>query len=216
MNVHHRIREGRAKLGLTQQQFADKVGVTRGAVQQWEKEDGEGGTAPSRAKQPAVAQLLGISVAELMGGAPENAANVERYQSAWNFVPLISWDRVAVWCASSAPPSPEDSDQWMACHAAHSARTFALRVRGDSMVAPTGLGKSYPEGSLIFVDPAMRKPTNGQRVVARLRGSNDVLFKIYKNEDGRTWLQPLNPMHRNIEGEIVVLGTVIGKWEDEA
>lgn len=48
---------------MTETQFADAIGVSRGSVQQWEK---EGGTAPSRKRQPLVARLLGISVAELM------------------------------------------------------------------------------------------------------------------------------------------------------
>lgn len=63
MSIHQKIRAGRSKLGMTEQQFADAVGVTRGAVQQWEK---EGGTAPTRKNQPKVAELLGITVAELM------------------------------------------------------------------------------------------------------------------------------------------------------
>lgn len=62
MSVHQKIRDGRAKLGMTEKEFGDRVGVSRGAVQQWEK----GTTAPTRKNQPAVAALLGISVAELM------------------------------------------------------------------------------------------------------------------------------------------------------
>lgn len=58
------IRGRRLALGLTEQQLADKVGVTRAAVQQWER---EGGTAPRRSKNEAVAEALGISVAELLG-----------------------------------------------------------------------------------------------------------------------------------------------------
>lgn len=63
MSIHRKIREGRARLGMTEVQFGDAVGVSRGAVQQWEK---EGGTAPSRKHQPAVAKILQISVSELM------------------------------------------------------------------------------------------------------------------------------------------------------
>lgn len=63
MHTRKIIRAGRERLGLTEQQFAERVGVSRGAVQQWEK----GLTAPKRANQGAVAALLGISVAELMG-----------------------------------------------------------------------------------------------------------------------------------------------------
>lgn len=52
---------------MTEQQFADAVGVSRGAVQQWEK----GETAPKRRNQAAVARKLGISVAELMEGSSD-------------------------------------------------------------------------------------------------------------------------------------------------
>lgn len=47
---------------MTYQQFGDAVGVSRGAVQQWEKGD----TAPTRKNQPAVAKFMGLTVAGLM------------------------------------------------------------------------------------------------------------------------------------------------------
>lgn len=63
MTIHKRIQAGRLTMKLTAQEFADRLGVTRGAVQQWEKAHG---TAPSRKHQPAVAALMGITVSELM------------------------------------------------------------------------------------------------------------------------------------------------------
>jgi transcriptional regulator with XRE-family HTH domain len=66
MSIHSRIRVGRLRLGLTEQQFADRLDVSRGSVHLWEK---EGGTAPSRKRQAAVARLLGLSVAELLTGS---------------------------------------------------------------------------------------------------------------------------------------------------
>lgn len=63
MSIHQRIKAGRERLKMTEQRFADAVGVSRGAVQQWEKPDG---TAPKRKNQEAVAELLGITVGELM------------------------------------------------------------------------------------------------------------------------------------------------------
>lgn len=68
MSIHKLIRDGRKRLGLTEEQFALKVGVSRGAVQQWEKAV----TAPKRGNQKAVADLLGISVAELMSTEPDS------------------------------------------------------------------------------------------------------------------------------------------------
>lgn len=85
MSIHSTIRNGRARLGLTEQQFAVRVGVSRGAVQQWEK---EGGTAPTRKNQPAVADLLGITVAELMAdSASETDKRIES-----SLTPILAWD----------------------------------------------------------------------------------------------------------------------------
>ena len=63
MDVHTRIADARKRLKLTEEEFANHVGVSRGAVQQWEK----GSTAPSRKRQQVVAAFLNITVAELMG-----------------------------------------------------------------------------------------------------------------------------------------------------
>lgn len=129
-------------------------------------------------------------------------------------VPLISWVRAGAFCEAADPFVPGDAERWMDCPVNHSETTFALRVRGDSMTAPTGNGRTYPEGCVIFVDPEKRSPVNGDRIVACLDGSHEVTFKVYKNEDGRQWLQPLNPSHEPIRETFRVLGTVLGKWED--
>ena len=76
-------------------------------------------------------------------------------------------------------------------------------------------GKSYPQGSYIIVDPAKLSPNNDDRIIAKLEGCNEVTFKIYKDEDGRKWLSPLNPTYPPIMDPFKVLGTVIGKWQDE-
>jgi transcriptional regulator with XRE-family HTH domain len=62
MTTAQRIREGRKRLGMTEQQFADAIGVSRGAVQQWER----GTTLPKRGHQIALARKLGTSVVDLM------------------------------------------------------------------------------------------------------------------------------------------------------
>src|SRR3954469_21267290 len=82
MTIHRLIREGRRRLGMSEQLFADAVGVSRGAVQQWEK---PGGTAPKRSNQPRVAELLGISLAELMSGGSSRRGADLRVE-----VPLVS------------------------------------------------------------------------------------------------------------------------------
>jgi SOS-response transcriptional repressor LexA len=128
-------------------------------------------------------------------------------------VPLISWIRAGDWGEASDPFQPGEAESWVPSARAHSARAYALRVRGDSMTAQ--FGKSYPEGCIIIVEPERCMPVNGERVIAKLDGSNEVTFKVYKEEDGRRWLQPLNTAHEPIRQPFRVLGTVIGKWEDD-
>lgn len=129
-------------------------------------------------------------------------------------VPLISWIQAGAWCQALDLIPDNEVERWMDCPASHSDQTFALRVRGDSMTAPHGNTRTYPEGCFIFVDPERRTPCNGDRVVACMNGTDEVTFKIYKNEDGRQWLQPLNPSHEPIREKFHILGTVLGKWED--
>jgi SOS-response transcriptional repressor LexA len=146
--------------------------------------------------------------------------NVEQGPGTRGMVPLISWVQAGAWCevvdvAEVREPAPDyhDSSTYLPCPAPHSPSTFALRVKGDSMTAP--YGRSYPDGCFIYVDPERRSPKNGDRIVACLEGSDDeVTFKIYKNEDGRQWLLPLNPQHPPLFERFKVIGTVLGKWED--
>jgi SOS-response transcriptional repressor LexA len=127
-------------------------------------------------------------------------------------VPLISWFQAASWESAGK----QSADRWIPCIAHHAPdKTYALRVEGDSMAAASGELKSYPEGSIIFVDTNLRTPDEGERVIALLTESNKLTFKEFKEQDGARWLLPLNPKHEPIRAPFVVLGTVIGKWEDE-
>lgn len=182
-------------------------------VKNWE------GRGVSKAGILKAASVLGARAEWLANGTGAMAAaghptNVEPGPDMRGKVPLISWVRAGSFCEAADPFVPGDAERWMECPVNHSETTFALRVRGDSMTAPHGNGRTYPEGCIIFVDPEKRSPVNGDRIVACLDGSHEVTFKVYKNEDGRQWLQPLNPTHEPIREPFKVLGTVLGKWED--
>lgn len=143
----------------------------------------------------------------------ESNDNTEPAPDVQGGVPLISWIQAGNWEEASDPFVPGDAEAWVPSMKPHSGRAYALRVRGDSMTAP--YGKSYPEGCIIIVEPERRSPVNGERIIAKLDGTTEVTFKVYKEEDGRRWLQPLNPSHEPIREQFRVLGTVIGKWEDD-
>jgi len=143
----------------------------------------------------------------------EQFTNTEPAPDIREGVPLISWIQAGDWAEASDPFHPGEAEAYVPSLKPTSTRAFALRVRGDSMTAAHG--RTYPEGCIIIVEPERRSPVNGERIVAKMEGSNEVTFKVYKEEDGRVWLQPLNPNHMPIREPFKVLGTVVGKWEDE-
>lgn len=208
MDVKDWIRAARSHKGWTQTELGDAIGRTKANVGHWET----GKHSPSIDQIAQISKLTGYPLPSM--GATIAVANTEPGPDLRGKVPLISWVRAGEWCEASDPFQPGDAERWMDCPVSHSSSTFALRVRGDSMTAPHGNSRTYPEGCIIFVDPERKTPVNGDRIVACLEGSHEVTFKVYKNEDGRQWLQPLNPSHEPIRAAFKVLGTVLGKWED--
>lgn len=168
------------------------------------------------ADTPVYAQACKVSAMWLATGQGDmNESNVQPGPDIRGQVPLISYVKAGSWDGVIDNLAPGEAEAWLPCIRPHSPNSYALRVDGESMTSPHGNMRSYPHGCIIFVDPEKRSPANGDRVIARLDGSDSVTFKVYKNEDGQQWLQPLNPMNPPIRDNFVVLGTVIGKWEDE-
>jgi SOS-response transcriptional repressor LexA len=180
MSVHTLIREGRKRLAMSEQQFADAAGVSRGAVQQWER---PGGTAPKRSNQRRVAELLGVSVAELMSGG----SNVSPGFDVRAEVPLISDVQAGNYTVIDNF-NPNDGLERVPVTIAIKRHTFALRVQGDSMVGDSI--DSFPEGSLLIVEPEMQA-VPGDYVIA-LNSENQTTFKQLIRDGGELFLKPLN------------------------
>lgn len=197
MAVHRLIRQGRLRLGMTEQQFADAVGVSRGAVQQWERPDG---TAPRRSNQPVVAKMLGISVAELVSGG----TNVARRVGVRAAVPLVSEVEAGNYTVidNYEPHARFDTVPVSVPVQRH---TYALRVHGDSMVSESG--DSFPDGSIIIVEPEM--PARPGDYVIALNQENETTFKQLVRDGGDFFLKPLNPRYPiKPLGSATVIGVV--------
>lgn len=217
MSLAKRLTAAMARAKLTQAELARACGVKPPSVHGWLSGKAKflrGENLLSAARALGVRQQWLATGDGPMVSKDGDAANTEPGPDLRGKVPLISWVRAGEWCEAHEPFDRDDAERWLDCPVSHSAGSFALRVRGDSMTAPHGNSRTYPEGCLIFVDPERRTPVNGERIVACLEGSHEVTFKVYKNEDGRQWLQPLNPSHEPIRTPFKVLGTVLGKWED--
>lgn len=180
MSIHTLIREKRRLLGLSEQQFADAVGVSRGAVQQWEKPDG---TAPKRANQPRVAELLGISVAELVSGDSRMSMGLDVRAE----IPLISEVEAGNYTVIDNF-KPRAGFELVPVTVPVQRHTFALRVHGDSMVGSTG--DSFPEGSILVVEPELTAEP-GDYVIA-LNSKNQTTFKQLVKDGADYYLKPLN------------------------
>lgn len=131
-------------------------------------------------------------------------------------VPLISWVTAGSWCESPDNHAPGDAEEWLPCPSRHSEKTYALRVVGDSMTSPNPGDRSYPNGTIIFVDPE-RAWEIGSRVIVRLPNSSEVTFKTYTVDAGVPYLIPINPRYPTIpmpEGAHIC-GVVIGSYWPE-
>ena len=180
MSIHTLIREKRRLLGLSEQQFADAVGVSRGAVQQWEKPDG---TAPKRANQPRVAELLGISVAELVSGDSRMSLGLDVRAE----IPLISEVEAGNYTVIDNF-KPKAGFELVSVTVPVKRHTFALRVHGDSMVGSTG--DSFPEGSVLVVEPELTAEPGDYVIV--LNSKNQTTFKQLVKDGADYYLKPLN------------------------
>lgn len=130
-----------------------------------------------------------------------------------NEAPLISWVQAGKYSEAVDNYRVGEADRWLQMPRNAGPHTYCLRVEGDSMTAQ--FGKSYPSGCIIFVDPEQRSPANGARVIAKLRGQDEVTFKQFVKDGAKVFLRPLNPQYPPMTEPFKIIGTVIGKWEDE-
>lgn len=161
--------------------------------------------------------------------------NTEQYSDALNFVrsmyskddkpidprhygmiPLISWVQAGGFCSAPDLLAPGDAIEWVPALRKFGKHTYALRVNGDSMVSPYPGQKSYPPGTIIYVDPD-KAITNGCRVVVRIHDQQDATFKVYSEDAGVRYLKPLNTQYRTMEmtPEMTICGVVVGSWIEE-
>lgn len=140
-----------------------------------------------------------------------NASNVYRAPSRRR-VPIISWVQAGSWSEVQDNFHSGEADDWAdAFDSLPGNNAFALRVVGDSMTNPTPGGRSFPEGTIIIVDPA-RGAGPGDFVVAKDVHTQQATFKQLTTDGGRWYLRPLNPAYPTIEIDdphMRVIGRVI-------
>jgi len=211
-----RVAEALADAGIKPIELARMAGVGRATVSLWmsghtKKLEGPNLTKASRA--------LGVDPHWLATGEgrkrPLSGGNVEPGPDIRGQVPLISWVQAGKWCGIVDTFHPCDGEKMIFSTKKVGPHAFALRVKGDSMESPAGR-PTYPEGSIIIVDPGV-DAVHGSRVIVRLDRSDEATFKQLVVDGGKRYLKPLNPRYPILEmtDDAVVCGVVVQTIIDE-
>jgi transcriptional regulator with XRE-family HTH domain len=214
------IRLHRERLGLTKDELAQRIGVSRGSVSQWEL----GLTTPKRNREEDVARALGLSVAELFrsGGGLEEAGAVElRAPPFGGVIRVPRLDRIATMTHGANPTHTEEvvlgsvdlSTSWVSQRIRPS-DPAALRIVtafGDSM-SPT-----FGDGDLLLVDTGVTEVRVDGVYAIRALGRL-FLKRVRQRLDGGFIVSSDNPAERTTDelgrkpGEVEIVGRVVWSW----
>jgi SOS-response transcriptional repressor LexA len=203
--IGERIKFAREKRGMTQTQLAREVGVSQGTVGNLES-----GLRERPREILGLAKALAVSATWLETGAGEwERKNDGTPAAGRRRIPLISWAQADALGETGGPFHPEDVSEWVDTYTSPSEGAFGLRVAGEVMTNPS-LGQiTFPEGTIITVDPNIQASA-GEFVVAKDAVTHKATFKQLVYDGGRWFLKPLNPSYPTVEIDDVA-GRVVGK-----
>lgn len=190
MGVKENVRKLRKQAGLTQEQLASKIGVTRSTVTQWES----GWSKPRMGAAENLAAVFNVPVSAIVDDTftvhyPPNA--IKATASSHATLPLVG--RVH----AGTPTEPDNIEREIELPAyianAHP-NAYFLEVEGDCM------DKVYPEGCHILVDPT-QEPQNGSIAAVMIDGREAVMRRLHKGANTIV----LSPESNNPEHEDIVI-----------
>jgi SOS-response transcriptional repressor LexA len=213
-----RLKAARKRLNLSQRKLGDRVGLSQAAINKIEAGNTlqprtikaiaaalecepewleYGKNPPAWAQQDRQAQDTAgakgeiFTAREATNGAGK--ANIDQAPIAKRSVPLISWVRAGAFEEAVDLHPLGLGDELIEVTVSCSRTTYALRVRGESMLDPAGGAHSFAEGDIIVVDPE-RAPIHRSYVVAKLASVNEVTFKqLIYGDGGKMLLKAINP-----------------------
>lgn len=173
MNIGDRIKELRAKKGLTQQDMADKLNISAAAYGYYE----QGKSSIPYDKLILLANIFDSSLDVLAGRLDDkeqkNSKRIKVFGEVPAGIPIEAIEDV------------QDFEDISLDEFSISKEYIGLKVKGDSMYP------KYLDGDTVIVEVT---PTcnNGDEVVVYVNGYNATLKKLIKNNDGTITLMPLN------------------------
>ena len=169
MSVGERIRNARVKLGLTQVQLAKKVGVSRGAIYQWETDTTQ---QIRKDKVPRLAAVLELDPSALSPFGGGTVAPIDKDHKT-NYVVLLKWsDLDAIGAGNKMKMSALKRPGYIEVEMDVSPEARALRIEDISMEP------QFRKRDIIILDPNI-EPAEGSYVLVRLAQTGEHLFRLY-------------------------------------
>ncbi|MBT9235828.1 LexA family transcriptional regulator [Pseudomonas inefficax] len=186
------VRDRMEELGLTQEQLAERVGVSQGSVGHW----------VNKRRQPKIESMnrtlveIGMphysvslhlriqgqdgerSVYDVDG--TDDDLDLMQYIVCFRY-PVLGWDELGV--ADGTEPGVFEQTDYLAL-----GKAFWLTVENDAMSAVSG--RSVPQGMRMLVDPGLEAEP-GHLVIARQPGK-PAIFRELVEEGGQRYLKALN------------------------
>lgn len=197
MAISKNIKRLRMDRDWTQEQLAEKVGVTRSTVTQWET----GWSKPRMGAVEKLAAVFGVSTSDMVNDQSEPSAFVE--------VPLYG----SIAAGTPIEMQRVESSQ----HVPTKVRekypdAFLLKVEGESM------NRILPNGCYALVDPAQKAECNGapyavcvngyDATIKRVRQLNNG-FELVPDSNDPTYLKKTYNYNEPGTEEITVIGRVV-------
>lgn len=195
LDLGKKIAIAREKNGLNQTQLAERLGISPQSISHWEKNI----SVPRSRRLKELAEILRVPQDYLI----PNSNGEDTGSQTGGLTPLIEWDI-----------KNTQVIDWLACPIEHSAKTFALKIKGEAMIGPAK--PFFYEEDIIFVDP--EKPAQSKSfVVVQLPNQDELVFRQLIIDGTKQVLRPLTPNWYEpfilLDDSAIIRGVVIFKGE---
>ena len=201
MELKDNIRRLREEKGMTQEQLANALGVTRPAVTQWES----GWSQPKISTIKEMAELFGVSINAIIEGGRQADAIAKGFSP----VPLLG--RIA---AGDPIPMEEYDDMREAPtkYKADDPNVFLLRIQGNSV------NRIIKDGDFALISPKYREP-NPHDLFAVCVDGHDATVKhvrmlengleLVPDSDDPTYRPQVFDWNEDATDEVTIIGKVV-------